>query len=100
MKPGSAITRGNVPAGIDYNAPVYSVRFVTKSNIRENGALSPDRGVTHTECAYYFMTAPATSACGNGKRELNEQCDDGNTNNLDGCTNTCRLPLCGNGVRE
>jgi cysteine-rich repeat protein len=100
MKNWSAVTRGNVPAGINYSSPVYSVRFVTKSNIRENGTLSPDKGVTHTECAYFFITAPTTSTCGNGIREGTEQCDDRNSNNFDDCSNTCRFPLCGNGIRE
>ena len=27
--------------------------------------------------------------CGNGVREAGEQCDDGNTASLDGCTKTC-----------
>jgi cysteine-rich repeat protein len=30
--------------------------------------------------------------CGNGLMEANEQCDDGNMNNADGCTNLCMLP--------
>jgi cysteine-rich repeat protein len=76
------------------------VKFITKSNIKENGVLSSDKGVSHTECAYYFLTAPTTAACGNGIREGSEQCDDKNNNNLDGCTNTCRLPLCGNNIQE
>lgn len=100
MKPGNAITRGTVPAGINYNSPAYSVKFVTKSNIKENGVLSPDKGVVHTECSYYFLKAPANATCGNGTREPTEQCDDGNNNNLDDCTNSCRLPICGNGTRE
>jgi cysteine-rich repeat protein len=100
MKPGMAISRGSMPATIDYSQPVYSVKFVTKSNIKQDGVLSPDRGVTHVECAYYFMKAPVTSSCGNGVRELNEQCDDGNQNNLDTCTNKCIFPVCGNGIRE
>jgi cysteine-rich repeat protein len=30
------------------------------------------------------------AACGNGKVEANEDCDDGNTSNLDGCDAACR----------
>jgi len=100
MKSGSAITRNTIPTGVDYNSPAYVVKFITKSNIKENGVLSPDHGVTHIGCAYYFIKAPVTSNCGNGIRELNEQCDDGNQNNFDGCTNTCTFPICGNGIRE
>jgi cysteine-rich repeat protein len=36
--------------------------------------------------------------CGNGFVEGTEQCDDANTNNGDGCDNTCRAEVCGNGI--
>jgi cysteine-rich repeat protein len=38
--------------------------------------------------------------CGNGviEPEKNEQCDDGNTNDGDGCSSLCELEFCGNGV--
>jgi cysteine-rich repeat protein len=39
----------------------------------------------------------STATCGNGVAEGNEACDDGNTSNVDGCTNTCALPRCGDG---
>lgn len=32
-----------------------------------------------------------TAVCGNGKAELPETCDDGNTNDGDGCSSTCSL---------
>ncbi len=38
--------------------------------------------------------------CGDGKRSITEQCDDGNTDNLDGCNVLCKFPYCGNGVLE
>ncbi len=40
--------------------------------------------------------------CGNGIKESGEQCDDGNTNNYDGCSSTCQeeSPVCGNGRIE
>ena len=31
------------------------------------------------------------AVCGNGIRESGEQCDDGNTSNLDGCSSSCRF---------
>lgn len=38
------------------------------------------------------LCATTTSAvCGNGIRESGEQCDDGNTSNLDGCSSSCRF---------
>jgi cysteine-rich repeat protein len=39
--------------------------------------------------------------CGDGFVALPEQCDDGNTDNGDGCSSTCRYEyICGNNVRE
>lgn len=39
--------------------------------------------------------------CGNKHTELGESCDDGNTNDGDGCTELCTLePICGNGAVE
>jgi len=40
------------------------------------------------------------TACGDGKVDPGEQCDDGNTTNGDGCENNCTLPTCGNGIRD
>lgn len=36
--------------------------------------------------------------CGDGILEGGEQCDDGNTDPHDGCTNTCQIASCGDGV--
>ena len=38
--------------------------------------------------------------CGNGQLDPGEECDDGNKNNGDACSSTCRLPVCGNGLVE
>ena len=38
------------------------------------------------------------SVCGNGKIEGREQCDDGNTNDNDGCSSTCIKEYCGDGI--
>ena len=35
--------------------------------------------------------------CGNGRVEVGEQCDDGNTSNNDLCTSWCRFAACGDG---
>jgi cysteine-rich repeat protein len=37
-------------------------------------------------------------SCGNGFLDPNEQCDDGNSNPNDACTNTCTVARCGDGV--
>lgn len=38
--------------------------------------------------------------CGNGRVDAGEQCDDGNTNDNDGCTAVCRAARCGDGAIE
>lgn len=35
--------------------------------------------------------------CGNGKKEGNEECDDGNQSNADSCRKDCKFNLCGDG---
>ncbi len=35
--------------------------------------------------------------CGDGQVQVGEQCDDGNDENSDECTNACLLPMCGDG---
>jgi cysteine-rich repeat protein len=38
-----------------------------------------------------LQAAPRTDVCGDGVRTGQEQCDDGNTINLDGCDSTCKF---------
>lgn len=40
----------------------------------------------------------AWTRCGDGLLTGAEQCDDGNTDDTDGCTTRCTLPACGDGV--
>jgi cysteine-rich repeat protein len=37
--------------------------------------------------------------CGDAATNGTEVCDDGNTNDLDGCQNDCTLHVCGDGVK-
>jgi len=39
-------------------------------------------------------------SCGNGFKEGNEECDDGNTDQTDSCTNLCLLPVCGDNIYQ
>jgi cysteine-rich repeat protein len=57
-------------------------------------------GFTMSSNLVRLWCAPNTSVCGNGTREVSEQCDDGNTVSCDGCTATCRVEQCGNGILE
>lgn len=40
----------------------------------------------------------AVAVCGDGTTAGLEQCDDGNNNTGDGCSPTCRIELCGDGI--
>ncbi len=42
----------------------------------------------------------SSKACGNGTVEPPEQCDDGNGNDGDGCSSTCQVEFCGDGILQ
>ena len=45
-----------------------------------------------------FVGHVATDTCGNGVLDPFEQCDDGNLLSGDGCSETCRREVCGDGI--
>ena len=45
----------------------------------------------------YVQLSPV---CGNGIQEAGEECDDGNQNNNDTCNNSCKLTICGDGIKQ
>ncbi len=50
-------------------------------------------------CTELMSSAECTpTRCGDGQLDANEECDDGNTDNQDGCTSACTLALCGDGA--
>jgi cysteine-rich repeat protein len=48
----------------------------------------------------YFGAAHLYDRCGNGIRVAGEECDDGNGEDGDGCSSTCRLEVCGSTPRS
>lgn len=46
-----------------------------------------------TAVAVLGPTAPAHAACGDGKQEFGEECDDGNFRNFDGCSSACKKEI-------
>ena len=57
---------------------------------------SPTTGTTGdtTEAA----SSGGEPVCGDGVVDVGEECDDGNQEDADGCTNACKSPACGDGV--
>jgi len=52
------------------------------------------------ELVHRIASAAFGGGCGNGFEDGGEQCDDGNTDDDDGCSNQCRLPVCGDGAQQ
>ena len=40
----------------------------------------------------------ALGSCGDGTKDIGEECDDGNTEDGDACTSTCKINVCGDGL--
>lgn len=69
-----------------------------------------DRGVSTHGLAPFLVglviaglvAACSAPECGDGlvQPENGEQCDDGNMDDLDGCTNACALAACGDGIEQ
>jgi len=60
-------------------------------------AWQPEAGIVTAGIADvpFFSARYVTSACGNAVREIDETCDDGNSDESDGCDSTCRSTVCG-----
>ncbi|MFH2063126.1 MAG: DUF4215 domain-containing protein [bacterium] len=55
-----------------------------------------DRSLAQS-CHWSAWSCTAPGRCGNGITETDEQCDDGNSQNNDACTNICQNNVCGDG---
>ncbi|MBS3072761.1 DUF4215 domain-containing protein, partial [Candidatus Pacearchaeota archaeon] len=64
----------------------------------KNGKISPG-SIKDSESL--ILSTSLTNFCGNGNVESGEECDDGNTDNTDGCSNDCKvisfIPQCSDG---
>ncbi len=45
-------------------------------------------------------TTCTSAGCGDGIVDSDEECDDGNTDDLDGCSNSCIEAVCGDGIAQ
>ena len=53
-----------------------------------------------SECALDEILCPDVAQCGDGTLDLGESCDDGNTEDGDGCSAICQSELCDNGMLD
>ena len=49
-------------------------------------------------CGEQVVVRETEASCGNGTVEAGEQCDDGNSENADACSNACETARCGDAV--
>jgi cysteine-rich repeat protein len=72
-------------------------RIVSTSEIR-NRTVSPYLVSDSANLTIRYVAPSRT--CGNGIRESGEDCDDGNTDNTDRCSNICLNTFCGDSYRQ
>ncbi len=60
----------------------------------------PNQSATTSQESSVLQMPQAAGECGDGVLNIGEQCDDGNANNFDSCTNQCTAPYCGDGIVE
>ncbi|MFA6591505.1 MAG: IPT/TIG domain-containing protein [Patescibacteria group bacterium] len=77
---------------------ICSAQTYQTSRIRACGNGSNGTACQWVTPNYRFIKCTALSACGNGKKEGSEECDDGNTDSSDSCTNSCKTNVCGDGA--
>ena len=96
--------------------PGRTVIIITKNNTLVDSSETSSKTFTFNQAGRYTIRCYPDAAnnqvnscttvinidgqCGNGITESGEQCDDGNGNNFDTCSNSCRLSgsVCGNGI--
>ncbi|MFA6897530.1 MAG: DUF4215 domain-containing protein [Patescibacteria group bacterium] len=61
-----------------------------------NGGVVSEGGEYGCDLSFNIASIPGEAVCGNGVKEKNEACDDGNNRNGDGCNAFCRIESCVN----
>jgi cysteine-rich repeat protein len=54
--------------------------------------------VLSLSCGDQVVVRETEASCGNAEVEVGEACDDGNSENADGCSNACEIARCGDAV--
>ncbi|MCC6808535.1 MAG: hypothetical protein IT381_14010 [Deltaproteobacteria bacterium] len=108
-------TSGTAVSGSDYAVPPVTVSFADGDTTPKVIALTiiDDAAIEGSETAVWTL-APASGnvfvgsaltvtitdddACGDGQESVSEACDDANTASGDGCSASCVVEVCGDGV--
>ena len=66
------------------------------------GEIIPASGIAEPSSSIqaHAPRRPVAARCGDGIRDGNEACDDGNMSNTDSCTNACELARCGDEFKQ
>ena len=105
VKAGTNIVLPGTPDVLrDHCSPSAAIRVPHPAGLpgtkELNIAARDGAGARMRENTVRLICAPNTAVCGNGTREIGEQCDDGNQQACDGCATTCRAETCGDGIVE
>ena len=73
-----------------------STDATTTTSATGSGSDSDSTSTTSAETSTTSTSGPPPT-CGDGMVDDNEECDDGNTDNTDNCTNDCLNAVCGDG---
>ncbi len=87
-----------------FNALIEMLAFPTNPTTNQTLERINHQDTNNNSLDFHLIPTVFPSLCGNGIKENNEECDDGNTSSGDGCDGVCHLettvPICGNNVLE
>lgn len=90
---GSTWTKNDIRTGV--------IKDLSVADVTADGF--PDVVIATADGTYLYsqlQECVIPIACGNGVQQGTEQCDDGNSDNTDSCTQACRNPSCGDSFRQ
>jgi cysteine-rich repeat protein len=102
VKAGSTVLHSGAPDTMaDHCSPSFVLRVPHTGRTRRRSFSVGARDVAGRQLKSNTVKidcVPNTAVCGDGAVGLGEACDDGNRQACDGCSPTCRVERCGNGV--